>query len=174
MSARCDECGGPSVTDATRCARCGATMPGEAPTLRYDHPDCLQGWSVLQRATVAYAVAQVVLAPLGSAPQRGARLVMLVPFVAVPLWLARARAGAWLSPWAALLCAGTLLALSFLLVGAVAPGGVQALTLGTSLAWVAVTVYAAWQVRDGARRGAFAAAASAPPGHDTPATRPVD
>jgi hypothetical protein len=174
MSARCDECGAPSVTGTPRCARCGAALPDEAPTLRFDHPDCLQGWSVLKRATVAYAVAQVVLAPLGSAPQRGARLVMLVPFVVVPLWLARVRAGAWLSPWAALLCAGTLLALTFLFVGAVAPGGAQALSLGTSTAWVLATVYAAWRVRDGARRGAVAAAASAPPGHDTPATRPVD
>lgn len=174
MSARCDECGAPSSADATRCARCGAALTEEAPTLRYDHPACLRGWSMLQRATVAYAVAQVALAPLGSAPQRGARLVMLIPFVAVPLWMARARAGAWLSPWAALLCAGTLLALVFVLIGGVAPGAVQALTLGTSTAWVAATVFAAWQVRDGARRGSVTAAASGPPGHDTPTTRPVD
>lgn len=174
MSARCDECGAPSTAGSTRCARCGAALTEESPTLRYDHPDCLRGWSVLQRATVAYAVAQLALALVGSAPQRGTRLVMLIPFVALPLWMARARAGAWLSPWAAFLCAGTLLALAFLFIGGVAPGALQALTLTTSTAWVAATVFAAWRVRDGARRGSVTAAASAPPRHDTPSTRPVD
>jgi predicted lipid-binding transport protein (Tim44 family) len=99
---------------------------------------------------------------------------MLIPFGAAPLWMARARAGAWLSPWAALLCAGTLLALAFLFIGGVAPGAAQALTLGTSMAWVGATVIAAWRVRDGARRGSVTAAASTPAGHDTPATRLVD
>lgn len=174
MSARCDECGAPSAAGATRCARCGAALPEETPTLRYDHPTCLRGWSTLQRATVAYAVAQVALALLGNAPHRGTRLVTLIPFVAVPLWMARARAGAWLSPWAALLSAGTLLALVFLRIGAVAQGGLQALTLGTSTAWVAATGFAAWQVRDGARRGSVAARPFGADGHDTPATRPVD
>ncbi|MFO0625358.1 MAG: hypothetical protein U0325_07025 [Polyangiales bacterium] len=174
MSARCDECGAPSSTGAVRCARCGADMPEEAPTLRYDHPACLRGWTVLRRATVAYAVAQLALAALGDAPHRGTRLVTLIPFVAVPLGLARARAGAWLSPWAALMCAGTLLALGLLLTGAVATSGLQALTLGTSVAWVTAAVYAAWQVRDGALRGAATAAASSRAGHDTPTKRPVD
>lgn len=174
MSVRCDECGAPWTSGASRCARCGAARPDEAPTLRYDHPDCLRGWSLLERATGVYAAAQVALAAIGHDPHRGARLVTLVPFVALPLWMARARAGAWLSPWAALLCAGTLLALVFLRTGAVTPSGVQALTLGTSTAWVAATMFAAWRVRDGARRGAVAADASSPPGHDTPATRPVD
>lgn len=174
MSVRCDECGAPSTVGATRCARCGAAVTGEAPPLRYDHPDCLRGWSLLHRATVAYAAAQVALAPFSAAPQRGARLVMLIPFVAAPLWMARSRAGAWLSPWAALLCAGTLVALGFMLLGGTAPAPVQAMTLGTSTAWVAATALAAWRVREGARRGSVAAAASAPRGHDTPATRPVD
>lgn len=174
MSARCDECGAPSTAGARRCARCGATLPEEAPARRYDHPDSLRGWALLQRATVAYAVAQVALAPFGTAPQRGARLLWLIPFVAVPLGMARARAGAWLTPWAALLCAVTLLALVFLLLGGATTGAVQGLTLGSSAAWATATVVAAWRVRDGARRGAVTADASAPPGHDTPATRPVD
>lgn len=151
MSARCDECGDATSEGARRCARCGAprVAPPEAP--RYDGVEALAGWRLLQRATLAYAAAQLALTASGDA-RSAARLAVLLPAVAAPLWLARVRAGGWLAPWAALIGAGTLVGAGFLLTGVVPWGRAQGAALACSFAWSLATGAAAWRVRRGASR----------------------
>lgn len=148
MSARCDECGAPRPDGQRPCPSCGTPAPAAPPVRTWDAPEALAGWTLLQRATVAYAVAQLGLVAFGG-PRAALRLAMLVPFVGLPLWLARTRNGVWLRRWAVFLGVATVTTLGLMLVGQIPTGPAQAATAACSLAWSAATARAAWRVHRG-------------------------
>lgn len=155
--ARCDECGEPLARELLRCPRCDAAREAPPAPPRYDAPAALDGWTALRRTTLAYGVAQALLlgaqlgAPAAGAPSLATRLAVLVPALAAPLWMVRRRAGDWVLPWAWLLCAGSLVALAFLLTGTVAWSVTAGLSWVVGAGWSLGTLLAARRVVRGAR-----------------------